>query len=213
VIVNHRTIAVLRVAALVPLVALALLGVVLAVAGDEVTTLLFRVGFLAVTAGVVTGALRWSVLPSASPLLVTGTAVLWVLALHGAAGLGGPTVLVATAAVVALVALRYIGPTEAAGFARPSGGTRLRGRSVEEHLAGRSTAELCRVWADTGAEIGHATRPDLVARLLQVREAVLAELERRDPSGVRRWLDTNPAATSNPRSFVREQHEPPQQAA
>jgi hypothetical protein len=213
VIVNHRTIAVLRAAVLVPLVPLAFLGVVLAVAGDEVTTLLFRVGFLTVTAGVVTGALRWSVLPSASPVLVAGTAALWVLALHGAAGIGGPIVLVATAAVVALVALRHVRPAEAAGVVRPSGGSRLRGRPVEEHLAGRSTADLCRVWADTGAEIGCATRPDVVARLLQVREAVLAELERRDPSGVRRWLDTSPVATSNPRSYVREQHEPPQQAA
>ena len=210
---NHRTIAVLRAAALVPLVLLALLGVVLAVAGDEVTTLLFRVGFLAVTAGMVTGALRWSVLPTVSPLLVAGTAAIWVLALHGAAGIGGPTVLVATAAVVALVALRYVRPTHGGGVVRPSGGPRFRGRSVEEHLAGRSTADLCRVWADTGAEIGCATRPDLVARLLRVREAVLAELERRDPSGVQRWLDSSPAATSNPRSYVREQHEPPQQAA
>jgi hypothetical protein len=213
VIVNHRTITVLRAVAFVPLVLLALLGVVVAVTGDEVTTLLFRVGFLAVTAGVVTGALRWSVLPTASPLLVAGTAALWVLALHGAAGVSGPTVLVATAAVVALVALRYVRPTKDAGVDRPSGGPRFRGRSVEEHVAGRSTADLCRVWADTGAEICCATRPDLVARLLRVREAVLAELERRDPSGVQRWLDSGPAATSNPRSYVREQHEPPQQAA
>lgn len=209
---NHRTIAVLRAAALVPLVSLALLGVALAVAGGELTALLLRVGFLTVAAGVVTGALRWSVLPSASPPLVAGIVALWVLALSGAAGIGGSMVLIATAAVVALVVLRHVRPTEAADV-RPSGASRLRGRSVEEQLAGRSTAELCRVWADTGAEIGHATCPDLMARLLQVREAVLAELERRDPSGVRRWLDTNPAATSNPRSFVREQHEPPQQAA
>jgi hypothetical protein len=213
VIVNHRTIAVLRAAALVPLVSLALLGVALAVAGGELTTLLVRVGFLIVAAGVVTGALRWSVLPSVSPPLVAGIVALWVLALSGAAEIGGSIVLVATAAVVALVALRHVRPTEAADAVRPAGASRLRGRSVEEQLAGRSTAELCRVWADTGAEIARATRPDLVARLLQVREAVLAELERRDPSGVRRWLDTNPAATSNPRSFVREQHEPPQQAA
>lgn len=211
---NHRTIAVLRAAALVPLVSLALLGVALAVAGGELTTLLLRVGFLTAAAGIVTGALRWSVLPSASPPLVAGTVALWVLALSGAAGIGGSIVLVASAAVVALVVLRHVRPTEAAtDVVRPAGASRLRGRSVEEQLAERSTAELCRVWADTGAEIARATRPDLVARLLRVREAVLAELERRDPSGVRRWLDTNPAANSNPRSFVREQHEPPQQAA
>ena len=85
---NHRTIAVLRAAALVPLVSLALLGVALAVAGGELTTLLLRVGFLTAGAGVVTGALRWSVLPSASPPLVAGAVALWVLALSGAAGIG-----------------------------------------------------------------------------------------------------------------------------
>jgi len=119
--VNHRTIAVLRAAALVPLVSLALLGVALAVAGGELTTLLVRVGFLIVAAGVVTGALRWSVLPSVSPPLVAGIVALWVLALSGAAEIGGSIVLVATAAVVALVALRHVRPTEAADVVRPSG--------------------------------------------------------------------------------------------
>lgn len=213
---THRTIAVLRTAALVPLLGLALLGAALAVAGDEFTVLLFRVAFLSASAAVVTGALRWSVIPSASPGLVAGTVALCVIALHGAAAVGGPTVLVATGAGLAVVALRYVGPADVHprmthADVRPQTPPD-QGRPVEEQLVGRSTADLCRVWANTGAEIGRATRPDVVARLLRVREAVLAELERRDPSGVQRWLDTSPPATSNPRSYVREQYEPPQAA-
>jgi hypothetical protein len=217
-IVTHRTIAVLRTAALVPLLGLALLGAALAVAGDEFTVLLFRVAFLSASAAVVTGALRWSVIPSAPPGLVAGTVALWVVALHGAAAVGGPTVLVATGAVLAIVALRYVGPADVHpqgthNDVHPPAAAQDQARPVEEQLVGRSTADLCRVWAHTGAEIGRATtRPDVVARLLRVREAVLAELERRDPSGVQRWLDTSPPATSNPRSYVREQYEPPQAA-
>jgi hypothetical protein len=156
--VTHRTIAVLRTAALVPLLGLALLGAALAVAGDDFTVLLLRVAFLSGSAAVVTGALRWSVIPSASPVLVAGVVALWVLALHGAAALGGPTVLVATGAVLAVVALRYIRPADVdprvthADVHPPV--AQDQGRPVEEQLVGRSTADLCRVWGHTGAEIG-----------------------------------------------------------
>ena len=204
--VKHRTARRLRTALLVPLVAAAGVGLALAVAGGDLGVLAVRVGFVTTTAAVMAGALRWSVVPSASPAVVAGAVALWVLALHGAAPLGGAAVLGVSLAVLGLVVVRHARPAPAP--------VRLPDRPAQAAgISGRPTPDLCRLWTDTGTEIARATTPDRVARLLEVREAVLEELERRDPEGVRRWLDSAPPATASPLPYVREQHEPPHQAA
>jgi hypothetical protein len=80
--------------------------------------------------------------------------------------------------------LRAPGPAtrrRAEQLAHPAGRDPLRVRSM-------STDQLCRAWADSRVPLKLSDHPEQVERMARLREAILDELEARDPQGVARWL-------------------------
>lgn len=69
-------------------------------------------------------------------------------------------------------------------------------------LENRSTADLVSGWVASHQLLRSASSPATVAYIAALRQTYLDELERRDPDGVRRWLDTYPDAASDPRAFI-----------
>ncbi|ROR90846.1 hypothetical protein [Nocardioides aurantiacus] len=60
-------------------------------------------------------------------------------------------------------------------------------------LSGCTTRRLVRLWLATSRELGRRTEPTTLDLLLDLRRACLDELERRDPTGVQRWLASGDA--------------------
>jgi hypothetical protein len=74
---------------------------------------------------------------------------------------------------------------------------------AEDTIAGMSTHQLCRAWRqswlmllDTGLD------PTQWIRVAETRRRYLDELERRDPTGFSRWLDSGARAGGNPSKFI-----------
>lgn len=61
-----------------------------------------------------------------------------------------------------------------------------------EALADASTDRLCQLWAQTGQELRTVYLPSTICSYAALRQAILDELTRRDPSGVSRWLHDAP---------------------
>ncbi|MGW5718689.1 hypothetical protein ACWEVP_21135 [Amycolatopsis sp. NPDC003865] len=80
------------------------------------------------------------------------------------------------------------------------GGRRITVRST---VPGLDLAELCLVWRRSDEELrlvsdDDPARPQLAA----VRRLLLDDMERRNPAGFRRWLDSGALAGSDPRPFL-----------
>jgi hypothetical protein len=66
-----------------------------------------------------------------------------------------------------------------------------------------STGDLGDEWLYTTAALAGGLDPATRQSLVHRREAVLDELERRDPEGFLRWLAAGPTPGSNPADVVR----------
>ncbi|HZX05770.1 MAG TPA: hypothetical protein VFF46_22690, partial [Kribbella sp.] len=66
----------------------------------------------------------------------------------------------------------------------------------------RPTLELCREWHDSYEALRRATTTTARLRIVTARQQCLDELERRDPDGMRAWLDSAASAAGDPRSFL-----------
>jgi hypothetical protein len=68
-------------------------------------------------------------------------------------------------------------------------------------LAQASTEELCDWWARSAKALDHAYLPSSIQTWVMLREEILAELTRRDPTGVEAWLNDQPAER-DPRHYL-----------
>jgi hypothetical protein len=131
---------------------------------------------------------------------------------------GGVVAAVAVAAgVVAVVVLQVVRgrgrrtgtgtrPLATRGPTTPAAGVVLRlpvAPSAPEEVAVMSTGDLGDEWLLTTAALTGRLDPAIRQSLVARREAVLDELERRDPDGFTRWLADAPTRGSNPADFVR----------
>lgn len=65
-----------------------------------------------------------------------------------------------------------------------------------------STAEISAAWAASHEALRRSTSPADRSAITALRAAYLDELERRDASGLRRWLESGNAFTSDPARFL-----------
>jgi hypothetical protein len=64
------------------------------------------------------------------------------------------------------------------------------------------TPDLCWEWRRSYLAVVRASNPDELVRIVALRAAYLDELERRDPTGFRRWLDDGARAASDPGRYL-----------
>ncbi len=143
-----------------------------------------------------------------------------LLVVSGLAALAGAGVMLLVAAAVAAVAgsvhlrrvrarsRRAARPTTMPRPApRPPAPAPLRpvGRALSPPPVGGSTARaLGEEWLRTAALLEARIDPALRRSVVQRREAILDELERRDGTGFARWLADLPSPGSNPAAHVRD---------
>ncbi|WP_147262002.1 hypothetical protein [Blastococcus sp. TF02A-26] len=70
-------------------------------------------------------------------------------------------------------------------------------------LAGLRIEALAQEWTSTSAALGLTLDPRSRAAIVRRREAVLDELERRDPAGFARWLAAGPLSATDPARYLR----------
>jgi hypothetical protein len=63
--------------------------------------------------------------------------------------------------------------------------------------------DLCRAWCTSFDVLQSAGDDKARARIVALRQAYLDELDRRDPLGLRAWLDSGARATGNPDRYIR----------
>jgi hypothetical protein len=66
-----------------------------------------------------------------------------------------------------------------------------------------STQSLCLEWRSSYVALSVAQSPDARLRIVKARQRFLDELERRDPDGLRAWLESGPSAGGDPGCFLR----------
>ena len=142
-----------------------------------------------------------------------------LLVVAGIASLAGgvvASVAVAAGVVATLVVLAIrgrrrkagagTGPLAPRGGTAPTAGVVLRlpvAPSAPEEVTVLSTGDLGDEWLQTTAALAGRLTPATRQSLVTRREAVLDELERRDPEGFCRWLAAGPVRGSDPADFVR----------
>jgi hypothetical protein len=145
---------------------------------------------------------------------------LGVLVLHGLRALLGSAALPigAAGAIIALVAFVVPGrahgaPGENAAEA-PAPIPRMPTAAPDEPASpGRGphgsppvpvlpTPDLCWEWRRSYLAVVRASKPDELTRIAALRATYLDELERRDPTGFRRWLDSGARAASDPGRYL-----------
>lgn len=92
-------------------------------------------------------------------------------------------------------------------------------RRVSDHPRRRcsemTTSELVHAWRASFTSLQRAQTTTAKNEIVDRRQQYLDELERRDPDGIRRWLDSGARAASDPSRFIHEddRDDPPSQAA
>src|SRR5690625_3528215 len=92
-------------------------------------------------------------------------------------------------------------------------------RRVSDHprrrCSERTTSELVHAWRASFTSLQRAQTTTAKNEIVDRRQQYLDELERRDPDGIRRWLDSGARAASDPSRFIHEddRDDPPSQAA
>ena len=77
--------------------------------------------------------------------------------------------------------------------------------TVDRPASSLTDTELCAAWPVSADQLDRAReRRDTVeqTRLAALREGYLDELERRDPAGFRRWMESGARAASDPGKFI-----------
>jgi hypothetical protein len=91
-------------------------------------------------------------------------------------------------------------PTRAGDLASGAPAPALIPPGGSEALA---TAQLCRAWQRSYWQLHDLPPGPDRSHVAALRHSLLDELERRDPDGFARWLDTVPRASSDPSRFLR----------
>ena len=65
-----------------------------------------------------------------------------------------------------------------------------------------STPELCLAWRRSYLALLDVTSSPARCKIVRLRQCLLDELERRDPDGFTRWLDTGARAGSDPGRYL-----------
>jgi hypothetical protein len=146
---------------------------------------------------------------------VAAVGLVGVLALNGLHALFGSAALpigfaAAFTALVALVVLRrthlasggYGAEAPASAPRRPTAARAMppppvRRPSDAPPMPALPTPDLCWEWRRSYLAVVRASKPDELIRIVALRAAYLDELERRDPTGFRRWLDDGARAASD----------------
>jgi hypothetical protein len=110
-----------------------------------------------------------------------------VLVVAGTAVLVGPLTVPIVAAAAMITAWRLRGLFNGAPDALPDGPPSA---TSEAELTRLSNAELGREWRLSHMRLVNSRTPDDLSRLCLLRRLQLDEIERRDPAGFRRWLDS-----------------------
>lgn len=131
-------------------------------------------------------------------LLVLGSGAL-VAILTGLV-LGGAVLLVA----VAIGALAWVAVSSYHGGAavRPIGPEDTAEFLVPGNPAGLTNRQLCVAWQMTHTMLARAAQGVQRDELVALRTRYLDELERRDPSGFRRWLESGTQFGDDPGRFI-----------
>ena len=116
-----------------------------------------------------------------------------------AIGVGGAVVVLA-AVVSAPYLLRKLGRKHSTPSRRALPAT-LDLLTPPLHVFG--TAEISAAWATSQEALRRSTSPADRSAIAALRQAYLDELERRDASGLQRWLESGSALTSDPRRYLR----------
>ena len=119
--------------------------------------------------------------------------------LYPAIGVGGAAL--ALAAVLAAPYLyRRLAPRRSTPGGAPAGATL---DLLTPPLHGYSTAQLSEAWSTSQEALRRSTSAADRSAIAALRQAYLDELERRDSSGLQRWLESGSALTSDPSRFLR----------
>jgi hypothetical protein len=149
-------------------------------------------------------------------MCAAGTTLGVMLVVAGIATLAGGavasvSVAVGVVAVLVVHQIRRRGRRPSAGLGAsgrtaPTAGVVLRlpvAPTAPDEVTVLSTGDLGEEWLQTTAVLAGRLDPAMRRTLVDRREAVLDELERRDPDGFARWLAAAPTRGSNPADFVR----------
>jgi hypothetical protein len=183
---------------------------------------LVAVGLAAVLAGcMAAGIVREAAEPARGSAVeaavwAAGSTLGVMLVVAGIATLAGGAVAsiavaVGVVAVLAFLLIRGRGRKSGAGLSAmgrtaPSPSVVLRlpvAPSAPDEVAVLATGVLGDEWLQTTAALAGRLDPATRQSVVDRREAVLDELERRDPDGFARWLAAAPTRGSNPADFVR----------
>lgn len=63
---------------------------------------------------------------------------------------------------------------------------------LDATLSRAPSGALCQLWEQTSTDLRRTYLPSTVCSYAELREAILDELSKRHPDGVRRWLDDQP---------------------
>lgn len=98
-------------------------------------------------------------------------------------------------------ALRWVGAGRPEASI-PGAQSRQDGNDHEGRIRNLSSAQLCRAWRISFLAIVSAKSESELEELAQKRRLYLEELEVRNPAGFRAWLETSPAASSDPEPYL-----------
>lgn len=90
-----------------------------------------------------------------------------------------------------------------AAHVRPMPTAPTRTPSPSDSLASLTTAQLCRAWQSSYVAAVRAANPAVLDGIARTRGRYLDELERRDPVGFQRWIDSGARAASDPARHIR----------
>lgn len=96
--------------------------------------------------------------------------------------------------------------------ASAAGGSRTSEAASAVDLSLASTREIAGAWGRTYWLLGRATTWQKKMQIVDERQQLLDELERRDAIAVRRWLDSGPRAAADPAKYFH-RREPPEAIA
>jgi hypothetical protein len=93
-------------------------------------------------------------------------------------------------------------PTAVSASDKPPSPVRRPDADAAPPMPALPTPALCWEWRRSYLAVTRASKPDELTRIVALRAAYLDELERRDPTGFRRWLDSGARAASDPGRYL-----------
>lgn len=109
-----------------------------------------------------------------------------------AAGFGWFLVILVALAWLTVTLFRMAAPGAESSEPRPREMLAQPRGNIDATLGEAPIDLLCELWVQTGHDIRRTYLPSTVCSYAELRQAILDELTRRDPDGVRRWLEDRP---------------------